>query len=103
VEGNYYVYIMSSPSRTLYVGMTSDLVSRVSQHQQKLVPGFSARYNCTALVYYEWDSQVLGAIAREKQLKGWRRSRKIALIESANPTWKDLWPEITAHFRGASS
>ena len=101
MAGNYYVYIMSSPSRTLYVGMTNDLVKRVSQHRDKLVPGFSARYNCIELVYYEWDSQVLSSIAREKQIKAWRREKKVALIESQNPAWIDLWPDITAHFRAA--
>ncbi|MBX7234858.1 MAG: GIY-YIG nuclease family protein [Caldilineales bacterium] len=86
----YYVYIMTNRSRTLYIGMTNDLERRVSQHKSKLIPGFTSKYNITQLVYYEATNDVHEAIAREKQLKGWLRSRKIALIESANPTWKDL-------------
>jgi putative endonuclease len=99
VPGNYYVYIMASPSRTLYIGMTNDLVRRTSEHRQKLIPGFSSQYNCTDIVYYEWHADVLTAIAREKELKGWRRAKKVALIEAVNTHWHDLWNEITAHFR----
>lgn len=87
---SYYVYIMTNPSRTLYVGVTSNLEQRVQQHKRKLIPGFTAKYNITQLVYYEETSDVLIAIAREKTLKGWLRAKKIALIESANPKWLDL-------------
>jgi putative endonuclease len=86
----YFVYIMSSLGRTLYIGMTNDLVRRVYQHKQKTSPGFTARYNVTRLVYFEEAAHPQVAIAREKVLKGWRRSRKIALISAANPTWRDL-------------
>ncbi len=86
----YYVYILTNHSRTLYVGVTSDLEKRVSQHKQKLVPGFTARYNIDRLVCYETSSDIGAAIAREKQIKGWLRSKKIALIESMNPHWDDL-------------
>jgi len=86
----YYVYIMVSRSRVLYVGVTRDLTGRVSEHKQKLVPGFTARYNVNRLVYYEDFRDIRAAIAREKQIKGWLRSKKIALIESMNPTWQDL-------------
>ncbi len=85
-----YVYIMTNRSRTLYTGVTSNLEQRVYQHKQKEGPGFTARYNMTRLAYYEEIPSIGDAIAREKQLKGWRRSRKIELIESVNPQWRDL-------------
>ena len=84
------MYIMANKSRTLYTGVTSDLKRRVYQHKHKLAPGFTSKYNITQLVYFETTSDVKSAIAREKQIKGWLRSKKIALIESTNPTWQDL-------------
>ena len=93
----FYVYIMTNHSRTLYTGMTNDLLRRVAEHKQKLIPGFTARYNITRLVYYEETSDVTSAIAREKQIKGWVRAKKVALIEAANPQWRDLsaeWDEF---------
>jgi putative endonuclease len=87
---SYAVYIMTNPSRTLYVGMTNDLARRVYEHQHHLLEGFTARYNVVHLAYYEQTDDVAAAIAREKQIKGWRRSRKIALVESMNPEWRDL-------------
>lgn len=89
-SGTYYVYIMASRTCTLYVGVTSDLQRRVFEHKQKLVPGFTRRYGITRLVYYEDYGEVLEAIAREKRIKGWRRARKVDLIESANARWRDL-------------
>jgi len=86
----YYVYIMSSTSHTIYTGVTNDLERRVYEHKQGTIAGFTKRYGCVTLVYYEGTSDVTAAIAREKQIKGWLRSRKIALIESENPTWNDL-------------
>ena len=86
----YYVYIMSSISRTLYTGVTSDLERRVVEHKRKLAPGFTAKYNVNRLVYFETTPGVAAAIAREKQIKGWIRARKIDLIESINPCWDDL-------------
>jgi putative endonuclease len=86
----YYVYIMSSYSRTLYVGMTNNLERRVYEHKHKLVPGFTARYNVTRLVYFETTTDPRAATARERQIKGWLRVKKIALIETANPAWEDL-------------
>ena len=86
----YYVYMMTNHSGTLYVGVTNDLHRRIWQHKQKLIEGFTKRYNITRLVYYEETSDVTAAIAREKQIKGWLRKKKIALIESLNPGWKDL-------------
>jgi putative endonuclease len=87
---SYYVYIMTNRSRTLYFGVTNDLEHRVLQHKLKVVPGFTSRYHIDRLVYYEETNDIRTAIAREKQLKGWLRAKKIALIESVNPQWKDL-------------
>jgi putative endonuclease len=90
-ERVYFAYIVASRSRTLYIGMTGDLRVRVYQHKQKLRPdGFGATYNCDRLVWFERFMGPSNAIDREKQLKGWRRSKKIVLIESKNPTWEDL-------------
>jgi len=86
----YYVYIMTNSSRTLYTGVTNDLVRRVHEHKEKLIKGFTQKYNITRLVYYEITSDVRAAIQREKQIKGWLRKKKTALIESVNPEWKDL-------------
>ena len=93
-EHRYFVYILTNKSRTLYVGVTNDLPRRIYEHKNKLVDGFSKQYNLTQLVYFEECSDVLEAIAREKQIKGWRRSKKIALIESANPQWIDGTAEL---------
>ncbi len=86
----YHIYIMASASGVLYTGITSHLEARVAQHKQKLFAGFSAQYNTTKLVYFEPFSDVRNAIAREEQLKRWRREKKVFLIERANPTWRDL-------------
>jgi putative endonuclease len=85
-----YAYILAGASRVLYVGVTNDLERRVAEHKTKLIPGFTQRYNVTEVVYFELHGDIRGAIAREKQIKAWRRSKKIALIESQNPRWKDL-------------
>jgi putative endonuclease len=89
-EHSYFTYIMASRSHTLYIGVTSDLHRRVFQHKWKEHDGFTARYNCDRLVWFEGHNDVTRAIAREKELKGWRRARKIALIEAVNPAWIDL-------------
>ncbi len=89
-EGSYFAYTMASRSHTLYIGVTGDLRKRVFQHKWKEHEGFTARYNCDRLVWFERYQDVHKAIAREKELKGWRRSKKIALIESTNPIWADL-------------
>ena len=86
----YYVYMMSNNSRTLYTGVTNDLMKRVSQHKLKLVSGFTSQYNLTRLVHYETCGDVRAAIQREKQIKGWLRAKKVALIIARNPAWKDL-------------
>ncbi len=87
---DYFIYIMSNVSRTLYIGMSNNLEQRVWEHLQKIHPGFMNRYNCTMLLYCESFADPGSAIAREKELKGWLRSRKIALIEAENPDWRDL-------------
>jgi len=87
----YYVYIMTNKSRTLYTGVTNDLMRRVYEHKNKLDPkSFTSKYNIQFLVYYESTPSVHVALAREKQIKGWLRAKKIALIDSMNPEWKDL-------------
>ena len=86
----YYVYILTNRSGTLYIGVTSDLERRMYEHRHKLVKGFTSRYNIDRLVYIESTSDVDAAITREKQLKKWSRSKKIALIQSTNPTMDDL-------------
>ena len=92
---HYYVYILTNKTnRVLYIGITNDLVRRVWEHKEKLVPGFTEKYNVTKLVYYEVFNSPEEAIAREKQLKGWLRSKKIELINRFNPEWRDLYYEI---------
>jgi putative endonuclease len=86
----YWTYIAASRSRVLYIGVTNDLDRRMREHSSREHPGFTARYNVNRLVYSEDFAELLAAIAREKQLKGWRRDRKVALIEAANPGWVDL-------------
>jgi putative endonuclease len=86
----YYVYIMSSHSRTLYTGVTSDVRRRVYEHKRKLMPGFTSKYKVSRLVYFGWTGDAWAALAREKQIKSWRRAKKLALIESRNPLWADL-------------
>jgi putative endonuclease len=86
----YAVYIMASRSKTLYIGVTSNLEQRVYQHKNKLIAGFTSKYNIDRLVYFELTSDVVPAIEKEKQIKGWKREKKIALIETTNPTWQDL-------------
>lgn len=86
----YYTYIVASRTHALYVGMTNDLERRVFEHKEGRTPGFAAQYRCNRLVWFERYASAGGAIAREKQLKGWRRSKKLAWIERENPTWIDL-------------
>jgi putative endonuclease len=86
----YFVYIMTNRTHTLYVEMTNDVAKRVCVHKHKLLPGFTSRYAIDPLVYFEECNDVRAAISREKQLKGWRRARKVASIQSVNPRWQDL-------------
>jgi putative endonuclease len=85
----WHVYIMASPSKTTYVGVTSSLEARVDQHR-RMESGFTSRYNITRLVYYEDAPDAMSAIAREKQIKGWTRAKKVALVDSFNAEWDDL-------------
>jgi putative endonuclease len=95
---NYYVYILTNEARTLYIGVTNDLERRLYEHKNKLIEGFTKKYNLTKLVYYETTTDIRDAIAREKQLKElvlslpkeWLRIKKITLIEESNPGWDDL-------------
>jgi putative endonuclease len=90
VQRHYYVYIMANERHTIYTGVTNDLPRRVWQHKNKVVPGFTTRYDCTMLVYYEVTGEIRAAIEREKQIKGWLRRKKVELIMSLNPEWRDL-------------
>ena len=86
----FFVYIMASRSKTLYTGVTSDLARRTLEHKLRVHPGFASKYNITRLVYFESTPSILSAITREKQIKGWSRAKKVALVESLNPSWEDL-------------
>ncbi len=87
----YYVYVMANKKNgTIYTGVTNDLVRRVYEHKHKLTPGFTSKYGLTRLVYFEDTNDITVGIAREKQIKGWLRKKKIELIESMNPEWSDL-------------
>ena len=97
----FWVYIVASITGTLYMGLTNDLEVRVRQQKAVEIEGFSSKYHCTRLVYYESFNSVLKAIRREKQLKGWKRSKKITLIEKANPRWADLAEKWGAEMRFA--
>ena len=91
MSNSYYVYILASRRNgTVYTGVTNNLLNRMYSHKNKLLRGFSSRYNVNRLVFFEETGDVFSAIEREKEIKGWRRSKKLRLIESTNPTWKDL-------------
>lgn len=91
----YYVYILTNKSNSvMYIGVTNDIARRVYEHRNHMVAGFTNRYHVTKLVYVETAADVRDAIQREKQLKGWTRAKKNALVESANPNWNDLWETI---------
>ena len=95
MHNTYYIYIMSNTKYTvLYVGMTNDLKRRVEEHKSNSIPGFTQKYCCHKLVYYETYSDVNQAIYREKQIKGWLRSKKDVLINSINPERRDLYDGI---------
>ena len=88
---SYYVYILTNKSgRVMYMGVTSNLERRIYEHKQELVDGFTKKYHVHKLVYYEQTSDIRSAIQREKELKGWLRAKKNALVETMNPTWRDL-------------
>ena len=89
-QRTYFVYILASASRRIYIGVTSDLMRRLWQHRTKTFPGFTAEYNIKSWVFFEATNDVIAAISREKEMKGWRRAKKVALIEEHNPDWRDL-------------
>ena len=94
-EYNYYVYITTNKAKKpLYAGVTNNLFRRIQEHKEKIFDGFSKKYNCNRLVYYEHGTHIEGAIAREKQIKKWRREKKIRLIEEMNPKWEDLYEKM---------
>jgi putative endonuclease len=93
-EYQFFTYIIASESWVLYIGMTNDLIRRVSEHKEWKIDGFSKKYNCKKLVYFESTKYVYNAIEREKQLKRMLRKQKIELIESLNQQWKDLYAEL---------
>jgi putative endonuclease len=86
----YFVYILSNDARMLYIGVTNDLRRRIHEHKHRLHPGYAAEHGIDRLVYFEHTSDVRSAISREKQLKGWKRIRKLELVRSSNPGWMDL-------------
>ena len=95
MDRNPCVYILaSSRNGTLYVGVTSNLIARVWQHREHIVEGFTAKYDVTRLVWYEQHATMDSAIGREKRIKKWNREWKLRLIDEANPSWRDLWPDI---------
>ena len=97
MEASFFVYILASKRNgTLYVGVTNNLVRRLSEHKAKLVPGFTRKYAVDQLVYFEAFDSVLEARARERSLKSWRRAWKIALIEKLNPDWRDLTDDLNS-------
>ncbi|HXD91121.1 MAG TPA: GIY-YIG nuclease family protein [Candidatus Binataceae bacterium] len=94
---DYYVYIMSNRAHVLYIGITNDLERRVADHQESTGAGFTHKYHLASLVYFELYHDVRDAIAREKQLKGWKREKKVSLIEALNPKWSDLNGRAGSH------
>ena len=91
----YYVYILTNKTdKVMYIGVTNDIVRRVYEHRNHMIDGFTAKYNVTKLVYVESALDVRDAIQREKQLKGWTRAKKNALVETVNPKWEDMWETI---------
>ncbi len=89
----YYVYILTNRTKTIYTGVTNNLQRRIFEHKHLIIKGFTNKYKLTKLVYYEVGSGIKAAISREKQIKGWLRKKKIALIESVNPGWQDISKE----------
>ena len=94
--GEYFVYILASKKNgTLYIGVTNDLLKRVHEHKNNLIPGFTSKYGVHNLVYYERYADIYSAIAREKNIKKWKRAWKVELIEKTNPEWRDLYNDLT--------
>jgi putative endonuclease len=94
--GEYFVYILASKRNgTLYIGVTNNLLKRVDEHKNNLIPGFTSKYGVHNLVYYERYNDIYDAIAREKRMKKWKREWKMELIEKSNPEWRDLYDDLT--------
>ena len=91
---NFYVYIVASATGVIYVGVTNNLIRRIEEHRNGVVEGFSKKYKTNELVYYEYFRDVNYAIKREKELKGWRREKKVVLIEKTNPSWNNLYDKL---------
>jgi putative endonuclease len=92
---NYFVYIIASrKDGAIYIGVSNDIVRRIFEHRNKVVPGFASKYNITRLVWFEMYDDPISAISREKELKKWKRSWKVQLIEAQNPQWNDLYDSI---------
>ena len=88
---NFYVYILTTENnKVMYIGVTNNLERRLAEHKSRTIPGFTQKYNVHKLVYYEYFDDIKAAIAREKQLKGWIRAKKNALVETENPEWKEI-------------
>ena len=98
MEKLYYVYILASRSRTLYTGVTNNVIRRSGEHREGVVKGFTSKYRIHRLVHYEMFRDVRLAIAREKMIKGWARAKKVALIEERNPTWEDKVEDLFPRF-----
>jgi len=95
----YYVYIVTNKNNhVIYIGVTGNLEGRIHEHRERLIEGFTKQYQATKLIYYEDYPDPLSAITREKQLKGWRREKKINLIQKQNPRWHDLFDQLTEGF-----
>jgi putative endonuclease len=95
MDGQYYIYIMTNTYHTvLYTGVTNNIQRRVYEHKEKLVPGFTKKYNIDKLVYFEISNDIQSAIFREKQIKAGSRAKKLMLIETANPEWQDLYADL---------
>jgi putative endonuclease len=91
---NYYIYVLTNKNhKVMYVGVTNDLMRRIQEHKQKKISGFTKKYNVDQLVYFEHTQDANAAVAREKQLKGWLRIKKNELVETMNPSWRDLSEE----------
>ena len=93
----YFIYIMTNRSGTLYIGVTNNLTRRVYEHKYKLIPGFTSKYNINRLIYFETTSDIHEAISREKQLKGWTRKKKLDLVRTTNPVFADLSEDWCSH------
>jgi putative endonuclease len=93
-EYNFYVYIVASLTGTLYIGFTNSLKTRINQHKEGKIEGFTKKYSCNKLIYYEHFTDVYSAISREKQIKKWNRRKKEEIIKTINPHWKDLYNDL---------